>query len=115
MMHKVLATPVITGIAVSAVTIPISLFMVGMALYQFSGDSVSAVSALEFIFTNVSIFSLFSMAVLFVPPALGSILLYLGFRLKVNGDTVNGYGLPLGMGGAIITGHIAALSAIILS
>lgn len=103
---------VMTGVAVSAATIPISLFLIGLALYQASDSSVSALAT---IFTNPSAFSLFSILVLFVPPVLGGILLYLGFRLKANGDRVDGYGLPVGIGAAMITGHIAALSVVTIS
>jgi hypothetical protein len=39
-----------------------------------------------------------------IPLGLGSILIFLGLRLKIEGDSVWGYGLVLGLGALILVG-----------
>ena len=52
--------------------------------------------------------------VFFVPPVLGSILVALGIKSKVDGDNITNYGIIIGIGAAIILGWLGVMIAMSL-
>ena len=52
--------------------------------------------------------------VFIVPPVLGSILIILGVKSKLNGNDISSYGIVVGIGAAIILGWLGVLIAFLL-
>ena len=52
--------------------------------------------------------------VYFSPPVLGSILVVLGIKSKLNGNDITNYGIIIGIGAAIILGWLGVMIAMSL-
>lgn len=96
------------GIAALAAVTPICVLLIGISISTSDDEALPDFSVMFFSEALPT-----SFVVIILPPLFGGILVYLGLTLYARNDEMVGYFLVLGIGCAIIAGHVAVLYAII--